>query len=114
MRTLNNKVQLIGNLGMDPSMKELNNGQTVTKFSLATSDTYKDKDGKKVTETQWHNLIVWGKAAQVAGNYLQKGSRIAVEGKLVNRSYEDKEGNKRYITEIVVNDFMMLNSSKSE
>ena len=112
MKTLRNKVQLIGNLGADPEVKELTDGKTIAKMSLATSDTYKKASCEKVTQTQWHNLIAWGKTAEVVGKYLEKGSRVAIEGRLVNRSYEDKKGIKRYVTEIVVNDLLMLGEKK--
>jgi len=113
MKTLRNKVQLIGNLGADPEIKELTDGKTVAKLSLATSDTYKKASGEKVTDTQWHNLVAWGGTAEVAGKYLKKGNRIAIEGRLVNRTYEDKKGIKRYVTEIVVNDLLMLGDKKA-
>lgn len=105
---MRNKVQLIGNLGMDPEMKTLESGKKLVKFSLATNESYKNAKGEKVEETQWHNLIAWGKTAEIANKYLKKGNEVAIEGKLVNRSYEDKEGVKRYITEIVVNEMLML------
>jgi len=108
MKNLRNSVQLIGNLGMDPEVKETTNGRKVAKFSLATSESYRNKDGEKVSETQWHNLVVWGGLADIAGTYLKKGKQIAVEGKIINRIYDDKEGKRRYITEIVVNDLVML------
>ena len=114
MKNLKNKVQLIGNLGIDPEVKELDGGKTLAKFPLATSESYKNAAGEKITDTQWHNLVMWGKTAQIAGQYLKKGSRIAVEGKLVNRSYEDKEGVKKYITEIIVRDLLMLGSKNEE
>ncbi len=107
---MRNKVQLIGNLGMDPEVKTLESGKQMVRFSLATNETYKNAKGERVTETQWHNLIAWGKTADLAGNYLKKGSEVAVEGKLVNRTYNDKEGTKKFITEIVVNEFLMLGS----
>lgn len=113
MKTLRNKVQLIGNLGADPEVKELTDGKTVAKISLATSDTYKKASGEKVTETQWHNIVAWGKTAEIAGKYLKKGNRVAIEGRLVNRTYEDKKGIKRYVTEIVVNDLLMLGDKKA-
>jgi len=112
MKTLRNKVQLIGNLGADPEVKELPEGKTVARLSLATSDTYKKASGEKVTETQWHNLVAWGKTAEIAGKYLKKGNRVAIEGRLVNRTYDDKKGIKRYITEIVINDLLMLGEKK--
>ena len=108
MNTLRNKVQLIGNLGMNPEVKEIRNGRKVAKFSLATNETYKNSVGEKVTDTQWHNIVIWGQAATVAERFLQKGSEVAVQGKIVNRSYNDKEGNKRYITEIEVRDLLLL------
>ena len=112
MNTLRNKVQLIGNLGVDPEVKELTDGKVIAKMSLATSDTYKKASGEKVTETQWHNLVAWGKTAEIVGKYLSKGNRIAVEGRLSNRTYEDKKGIKRYITEIVIQDLLMLGEKK--
>lgn len=112
MNNLRNRVQLIGNLGMDPDVKKLDSGKVLAKLSLATSDSYNNSEGKKVTDTQWHNLVAWGKTAEIAEKYLKKGNRVAVEGKLVSRSYEDKEGIKRYITEVVVNELLMLGSPK--
>ena len=108
MNTLRNKVQLIGNLGMDPEVKEMKDGKKMAKFSLATNETYKNKEGEKVTDTQWHNIVIWGPPAGIAERFLQKGSEVAVEGKLINRSYNDKEGNKRYITEVEVRDLLLL------
>ena len=89
-------------------MKHLDNGSTLARFSLATTERYKNKQGERVEDTQWHNVVVWGNLAQIAEQYLQKGKEVALEGKLNHRSYEDKEGNKRYISEIVVSDFLML------
>ena len=108
MNTLRNKVQLIGNLGQNPEVKELNGGKKVAKFSLATNETYRNKAGEKVTDTQWHNLVAWGKTAEIIEKYLKKGSEVAIEGKLLNRNYTDKEGVKRYVTEIQVSDLLML------
>lgn len=113
MNNLRNRVQLIGNLGMNPEVKKLNSGKTVAKFSLATSEIYKNSDGKKVTETQWHNLVAWGGLAEIAEKYLQKGSEIAIEGRLTHKSYEDKDGNKKLFTEVVVNDILMLRSKNN-
>ncbi|MCD6566036.1 MAG: single-stranded DNA-binding protein [Bacteroidales bacterium] len=110
MQNLKNKVHLIGNLGMDPEVKKLENGNSLAKFSLATSDSYKNKDGEKVEETQWHNLVAWGPKAEFAEKYLKKGQQIAVEGKLTHRTYENQEGKKQYYTEVVVNDVQMLRS----
>lgn len=112
MLNLKNRVQLIGNLGMDPEVKKLESGKTMAKISLATNDTYKNQKGEKVTDTQWHNLVAWGKTAEIAEKYLKKGSEVAIEGKLTSRSYEDKEGVKKYITEVVVNEILMLGSKE--
>lgn len=108
MNTLRNKVQLIGNLGMDPEMKEIKNGKKMAKFSLATNETYRNGSGEKVTETQWHNLVAWGRNAEVIEKFLKKGSEVAISGKLVHRNYNDKEGNKKYFTEVEVKDILLL------
>jgi len=107
---MRNKVQLIGNLGMNPEVKTLESGKQMVRFSLATNESYRNAKGERITETQWHNLVAWGKTADLAGQYLKKGSEVAVEGKLINRSYEGKDGVKRFITEVVVNGFLMLGS----
>jgi len=108
MNSLRNKVQLIGNLGQDPEIRTFDNGRAVARFSLATTDSYRDAEGKKITETQWHNLIAWGNLAKTIQKYLIKGSEVAVEGKLTHRTFEDKEGKKRYYTEVVLTDLVML------
>lgn len=105
---LRNNVRLIGYLGQNPDVKELNAGKKLAKFSLATSETYRDEKGEKITETQWHNLVAWGKTADIAAKYLTKGKEIAIDGKLNTRQYTDKDGNKRYATEIVVNEILMM------
>ena len=110
MSTLRNKVQLIGNLGNDPEIITLDGGRKLAKFSIATNETYKNQKGEKVTDTQWHNIVAWGKTAEIIENYVTKGKEVAVEGKLTLRSYDDKEGNKRYITEVVCNELVMLGS----
>ncbi len=112
MNALRNKVQLIGNLGMDPEVKSLDGGKKLAKMSIATNENYKNAKGEKVTETQWHNLIAWGKTAEIVEKFLKKGSEVAVEGKLINRNYIDKEGIKRYVTEIEVSEVLMLDSKK--
>jgi single-strand DNA-binding protein len=112
MNNLRNKVQLIGNLGQNPEVKEFNGGKKFAKFSLATNESYRNKAGEKVTDTQWHNLIAWGKTAEIVEKYVKKGSEIAVEGKLLNRNYTDKDGVKRYVTEIQVSDLVMLGGKK--
>jgi single-strand DNA-binding protein len=108
MNTLRNKVQLIGNLGNDPEIITLDGGKKLAKFSLATNEYYKDADGQKQTKTDWHNLVAWNKTAEIIENYVTKGKEIAIEGKLINRSWDDKEGNKRYITEVVVSEVLMF------
>ena len=108
MNTLRNKVQLIGNLGNTPEIIMLDSGKKLAKFSIATNESYKNAQGEKVTETQWHNLIAWNKTAEIIEKYLEKGKEIAIEGKLTSRSYDDKDGNKKYITEVVVNELLML------
>jgi single-strand DNA-binding protein len=105
---LTNNVRLIGRLGQNPDVKELNGGKKLAKFSIATSETYRDDKGEKVTETQWHNIVAWGKTADIVAKYLGKGKEVAIDGKLSNRSYQDKDGNKRYTTEIVANEILML------
>ena len=101
MSTLRNKVQLIGNLGANPEVVNLESGKKLAKFSIATNESYKNAKGEKVEDTQWHNVIAWGKTAEIVENYLTKGNEVAIEGKLVNRNYDDKDGNKRYVTEVV-------------
>ncbi|MEM1336981.1 MAG: single-stranded DNA-binding protein [Bacteroidota bacterium] len=108
MNALRNKVQLIGNLGQDPEIVNLDNGRKLAKFALATNETYRNKNGEKVTDTQWHNVVAWGKTAEIIENYLSKGKEVAIEGKLTSRSYETKSGDKRYITEIQCNELLML------
>jgi len=108
MNTLRNKVQLIGNLGNDPEIITLESGKKFAKFSLATNENYKDANGEKQTKTDWHNIVAWNKTADIIEKYVTKGKEIAIDGKLTNRSYETKEGEKRYITEVVVNEVLMF------
>ncbi len=108
MSTLRNKVQLIGNLGNNPEIITLDSGKKLAKFSIATNESYKNSQGEKVIETQWHNLIAWNKTAEIVEKYLEKGKEIAIEGKLTSRSYEDKDGGKKYVTEIIVHELLML------
>jgi single-strand DNA-binding protein len=108
MNTLRNKVQLIGNLGNDPEIINLESGKTLAKFAIATNESYKNSNGEKVTDTQWHNVVAWGKTAQIIEKYVTKGKEVAIEGKLTSRSYDDKDGNKKYITEVVCNELLML------
>jgi single-strand DNA-binding protein len=113
MNSLRNRVQLIGNLGMDPEVKTFGEKKKMVRFSIATTDSYRDGEGKKIEETQWHNVVIWGGAtADVAEKYLSKGREVALEGKLVHRSYDDKDGNKKYITEVVVNELVLLRNGE--
>ncbi|MDG1037329.1 MAG: single-stranded DNA-binding protein [Polaribacter sp.] len=108
MSTLRNKVQLIGNLGNNPEIITLDSGKKLAKFSIATNESYKNASGEKVTDTQWHNVVAWNKTAEIIERYLEKGNEVAIEGKLTSRSYETKEGEKKYITEVVANEVLML------
>jgi len=108
MQTLRNKVQLIGNLGNAPEIKSTTTGKKLARFSIATNEVYRNAKGEKVKETTWHNLVAWGKVADIVEKYLEKGSEIAVEGKLISRSYTDKTGVKKYISEVEVNELLML------
>jgi single-strand DNA-binding protein len=114
MSNLRNSVKLIGFLGAAPEVKELSKTKKVARLNLATNDSYKNDKGEKVEETQWHQLVMWDKQADNAVQYLNKGSEIAVEGKLTSRSYTDKDGVKRYVTEIVVSEFLMFGKSKKD
>ncbi len=114
MYALKNKVQLIGNLGNTPEVKTLESGKKMARFSVATSESYRNAKGEKVTETQWHTLVAWGKVAEIVEKFLTKGKEVAIEGKLINRSYNDKEGNKKYITEVQVNELLMLGAKATE
>jgi single-strand DNA-binding protein len=114
MYALKNKVQLIGNLGSNPEIKTLDGGKKMAKFNIATNESYRNANGEKITETQWHNLVAWGKLAEIIEKYIMKGSEVAVEGKLTYRSYNDKEGNKKFFTEIQVNELLMLGEKSSK
>ena len=113
MNTLRNKVQLIGNLGNDPEIITLDSGKKLAKFSLATNESYKDANGEKQTKTEWHNLVAWNKNAELIENYVKKGQEIAIEGKLTSRSYDDKDGIKKYITEVVVNELLLFGKTNA-
>ncbi len=108
MSAIRNKVQLIGNLGNDPEIINLESGKMLAKFTIATNESYKNNKGEKITDTQWHNIVAWGKTAEIVEKYVTKGKEVAIEGKLTSRSYETKEGEKRYITEVVCNELLML------
>jgi single-strand DNA-binding protein len=112
MKSLRNSVQLIGRLGKDPEVKMFNKNKKAT-FSLATSDSYKNQKGEKVEDTQWHNVVIWGSMADIAEKFLKKGQEVAVEGKLVHRNYETDKGEKRFVTEINVNDLVLLGTKQS-
>jgi single-strand DNA-binding protein len=105
-----NKVLIIGNLGRDPEVRFTSNGKAVAKFPVATSERWTDQDGNKQERTEWHNVVVWGKQAETCGQYLSKGRQVFVEGSVRTRQYDDKDGNKRYITEIVARDVRFLGS----
>tara|TARA_B110000459_G_scaffold28974_1_gene29007 strand:- start:605 stop:1012 length:408 start_codon:yes stop_codon:yes gene_type:complete len=109
-----NKVILIGNLGKDPDVRYLDNGVAVANFSLATTENYKNKAGERVSQTEWHNIVLWRGLAEVAEKYLKKGASIYIEGKIKTRKWEDKEGNTRYNTEILVDSMNMLGNKKSQ
>jgi len=108
MSTLRNSVKLIGNVGQVPEIKTLENGKKVARFSIATNEIYVNKEGERITQTYWHNLVAWGKTAGIIEKYVDKGREIAVEGRLTNRSYETKDGQRRYVTEVLVNEVLLL------
>lgn len=108
MNNLRNRVQLIGNLGNEPEVKTFDSGKKMAKLTLATNESYKSQSGETIKETQWHSLVAWGAQADIAEKYLEKGKEVCIDGKLSNRSYTDKEGVKRYVTEIVINEILML------
>ena len=107
-----NKVILVGNVGKDPEIRHLEGGIAVAKFPLATSEIYKTKDGQRVDQTEWHNIVMWRGLAESAEKYLRKGALVYIEGKIRTRSWDDKEGNKKYTTEIVADTMTMLSSSR--
>jgi len=108
-----NKVQLIGRLGKDPEIKYTNDNVPVAKFSLATTETYKDKSGQKLESTEWHNIVCWRNLAEIAEKYLSKGKQVYIEGKIKTRSWDDKDGVKKYISEIIADNFIMLDKRDS-
>ena len=112
MNNLRNKVQLIGNLGQAPEIISFDNGNKLAKFTIATNESYKNAKGEKITDTQWHNVVAWGKVAEIIEQYVEKGQEIALEGKIVNSNYENKEGEKRYRTEVQVSELLLLGSKK--
>lgn len=108
MNTIKNNVKLVGNVGAEPIITNLDNGKKVARLSLATNETFKNSKGEKQTQTNWHTLIAWGKAAEIAEKYVTKGKEIAIDGKLTSRSYQNKEGEKRYVTEVIVQEILLL------
>jgi single-strand DNA-binding protein len=113
MYALKNKVQLIGNVGKAPEVKTMAAGKKMAKFSIATNESYKNAKGEKITDTQWHNVVAWGKVADLVEKYVQKGIEIAIEGKLLNKQYTDSDGNKRFSTEIQINELLLLHTKAS-
>lgn len=112
MNSLRNRVQLIGNLGQDPEIKKTDKGKSVARFTLATTDSYRNSEGQKVEDTTWHNIVAWNGLAEIATKFLKKGKEVAVEGRIAHRAYEDKEGVQKYFTEIVLSDILLLRSQK--
>ncbi|MFN5629847.1 MAG: single-stranded DNA-binding protein [Bacteroidota bacterium] len=108
MNNLRNKVQLIGHIGKDPEVKEFEAGKKLAKFSIATNENYKNQKGEWQTQTTWHNVIAWGNNASIIEKKLVKGTEVAIEGKLINRSYTDKDGNKKYVSEVELNELLIL------
>jgi len=108
MNALRNKVQLIGNVGNDPEIKTFDGGKKLATLTIATNESYKNEKGEKIEDTQWHKVVAWGKTAEIIEKYVVKGKEIAVEGKLTHRSYEDKNGEKRYVTEVLVSELLLL------
>ena len=106
--SIKNKIQLMGNLGKDPDIKSIGNDKKVATFSLATNETYYNAQGEKITETIWHNIVAWGKLAEVSEKYLNKGTEILLEGRLINRTYADKNGNKKFTSEVQVSELLMI------
>lgn len=113
MYALKNKVQLIGNLGSAPEIRIMDSGKKMARFSIATSETYKNAKGERVKETQWHNIIAWGQVAEIANKYLDKGKEVAIEGKLVHRNYIDKAGVKKYVTEVHANELLLIGKNSN-
>jgi len=112
MSTLRNKVQLIGIVGQEPTITNLESGKKVARLSLATNENYKNSNGEKQTDTNWHSIVAWGKTAEIIEKYVAKGKEIVIAGKLTSRSYENKEGEKRYITEVVANEILLLGNAE--
>jgi single-strand DNA-binding protein len=114
MSNLKNRVTLIGHVGQSPEVKSFDAKGKLARFSLATNESYKNSKGEKIEETQWHNVVAWNKLAEIVEGFVEKGSYLVLEGKIVNRSYESKEGEKRYVTEIVANELNFLSAKKDK
>ena len=112
MNNLKNNVRLIGHIGQNPEVRNLNSGKKLAKFSIAINESYRNEAGERITDTQWHSITAWGKQADLVEKLLKKGSEVAIDGKLNNNSYTDKDGVKRYATDIVLNEFSLLGSKK--
>lgn len=110
MSTLRNRVQLIGRVGNDPEVKTFEGGKKVANINIATSDSYKNEKGERVEQTEWHRVVAWGKTAEIIEQFVTKGKEIAVDGKLTHRSYDDKDGTKRFITEVLVSEIQLIGS----
>lgn len=108
MNAMKNKVQLIGNVGNDPEIKNFDGGKKLANFTIATNDSYKNEKGEKVDQTEWHKVVAWGKTAEIIEKFVTKGLQIGIEGKLTHRTYDDKNGEKRYITEVLVSEVLLL------
>ncbi|MCF6129673.1 single-stranded DNA-binding protein [Flavobacterium sp. AS60] len=108
MNAMRNKVQLIGHVGQEPEIKNFDGGKKVANITIATNENYTNDKGEKVEQTEWHRVSAWGKLAEIIEKYVDKGKEIAIEGKLTHRSFDDKDGNKRYVTEVVANDILLL------
>jgi single-strand DNA-binding protein len=108
MNAMKNSVQLIGNVGNDPEIKNLDGGKKVANITMATNEVYYKENGDKVEQTEWHKVVAWGKTADIIEKYVTKGLQIGIEGKLSHRSYDDKNGEKRYITEVIANEVLLL------
>ncbi|PIF31950.1 single-strand binding protein [Flavobacterium sp. 9] len=108
MNGMKNRVQLIGNVGNDPEVKTLENGTKLAHLNIVTTERYKNDKGEKVEQTEWHRVTAWGKTAEIIEKYVEKGKEVGIEGKLIHRSYDDKNGEKRYITEVLVSEILLL------
>lgn len=114
MKNLRNSVQIIGNVGNAPEVRQLESGKMMARFSVATNESYKNAKGEKVSTATWHNFVAWGTTAKYIADFISKGREVAVEGKLTNRVYEDKNGEKRFVSEIVVNEVLILGGKREE